>query len=477
MSENTSLENTTHIHFIGIGGCGISALAEMALARNYQVSGSDLHPSDFSEKLKAKSVPIFYDHKIENLAPTVNLVVRSAAISDKNIEVKEAQKRDLPVIKHAEFLGLLMEEKYGICVSGSHGKTTTDALIGLILKNADLNPNVEIGGFVKEFSGNCLIGDGRYFVAEACEFDHSFLHLKPNLVILLNIESDHPDYYSNMKSLQKAFVDFLNLVPKDGYIIANDESKEVQEVLKKTKSQAQIVTFGFHEKAEIQIIEDRYLEDTGLWHFQLQGFDKRQKNILPQTQEKANFFNSALPGRHNILNATATIIASEILGISLETVKSTLESFHGVSRRFELVDDRFGIKVYIDYAHHPSQIKETIKSVRRVDIHDLVVIFQPHTYSRTKALFSDFTKSFQKADKLYITDTYVPEGRREKKLKAYTSQELAKKIAKKQDQVFYSGNLENTILKVRENLNIGDLVLILGAGNVYEIAKIILNKD
>ena len=452
-------------------------MAFIAFGQNYLISGSDLHESVYTKKLQEKGISITVGpHKKENVPPDTNLLVRSPAVGDNNLEVIQAKKMSIPVLTHAQLLGILMEDKYGICVAGSHGKTTTDALIGLILKDANLNPTVEVGGYVPEFEGNAIIGESRYFVAEACEFDHSFLHLKPKIAVLLNIESDHPDYYLDIKSLKKAFIYFLDLVPNDGYIIANDESKEVRDVLRRSKSKAQIITFGFHEKAEVKINSERLLENSN-WQFQLTGMEKRRRQIFDKERSGIPLFETSLQGRHNILNATAALIVSDILGVEMTSVRASLVNFKGVGRRFEIVDQQYGITVISDYAHHPSQIKATIKAAKRQDFKRLIVAFQPHTYSRTKALFKEFSHSFLEADQVFISDTYVPEGRKEKVLKGFTSNDLTYEINKYQENVSYSGNLEKTKGNLRNNLKVGDCLLLLGAGDIYNIGKEVLEKD
>lgn len=471
------LNSKVHIHFVGIGGCGVSAVAQIAHERGYIISGSDLAESIYTQKLNTEQIPIDIGrHERTNLPGDTNLVVRSPAIQEDNPEIIEARKMEIPVITHAQFLGILMEDKYSICVSGSHGKTTTDAVIGLILKEAGLDPTVEVGGLVPEFQGNALTGQSRYLVAEACEFDHSFLYLKPNIAIVLNIESDHPDYYDELKDLKKAFMDFLNLVPDDGYIIANDEAKEVREVLRRTKSKAQIITFGFHTQAEIQITNERLLEN-GNWQFQLTGMEKRRRSVLATVGSGLALFETVLPGRHNILNATAALIVSDLLGVDVQVVRKVLTTFKGVGRRFEIVDQRYGITVITDYAHHPSQIKATIKAAKKKGFERLIVAFQPHTYSRSKALFHEFSKSFLEADLTFIMDTYVPVGRNEKVIRGYASTDLARKIKKYQKEVIYSGNLEQTKAKLRNHLKMGDGLLLLGAGDIYKIGKEVLERE
>ena len=476
MKKNSETKEHTHIHFIGIGGCGVSALAQIAHSLDYVVTGSDLNESIYTNKLIDLGIEVAIGkHKKDNVKEGVSLVVRSSAVKETNVEVLAAKKRNIPTIKHAEFLGILMEDRYGICVAGSHGKTTTDALIGLILKEAGLDPTMEVGGYVHDIESNALVGDNRYFVAEACEFDHSFLNLKPDIAIILNIEIDHPDYYPDMSSLKKAFVDFLNLVPDDGYIIANDESPEVREVLSRTKSKANVITFGFHEKAEIKIEQERVLENS-IQQFRLTGMEKREKSILNKINKGMAVFETNLPGKHNILNAVASLIVSDLLGADLQAARKILMEFKGLGRRFEELDRRFGMRVITDYAHHPSQIKATIKSAKQADCKRIIVAFQPHTFTRTKALFEDFTKCFQDGDQVFILDTYIPEGRREKPLPGFTSKDLTKHIQKIQDNVKYVGDLEKAKEEISNFLEVDDCLLLLGAGNIYTIGKNILRE-
>jgi len=444
-----------NIHFGGIGGCGISALAQIALRHGYRVTGSDIAASQYTRKLQSLGIPIFFGHREENIKGA-DLIVNSAAIEMSNPEVRAARKLGIPIVKHSQFLGQLMKHEFGICVAGTHGKTTTDALIGLCLVEAGLDPTIEIGGSVSELQGNVRVGKSQYFVAESCEFNHSFLNLFPRIGIVLNIEEDHPDYYPNLETLKKAFVDFLDLVPAEGSIILRNESEAAREVLAKTKSAAQKVTVGFNKTS------DWWAENVDL---------KRNKTDFEaffRGKSVGNFRLSIL-GRLNVQNALVALAVLKILDVDLENARAVFKKFHGVDRRFEVVYKN-NFEVVSDYAHHPAQIRATIEAAKQQTYRRLVVVFQPHTYSRTQYLFNEFIHAFDGADRLLIAETYLPAGRHEKILPQSSSLVLAEKIGELQAGVEYTGNLTQTVKQLESILQKGDLVLIVGAGDIYQIA-------
>ncbi|HHU18413.1 MAG: UDP-N-acetylmuramate--L-alanine ligase [Anaerovoracaceae bacterium] len=458
-----NLKNFKHIHCIGIGGIGLSAIAEIFIARGYQVSGSDMKESDITDKLIKKGVVIYFDHSEKNIEGA-DLVVYSSAVSPDNPERVAAMISGIPVISRAELLGILMKEyENSIAIAGTHGKTTTTSMISLILENASKDPTLMIGGHLQEINGNVKIGNGQYFVTEACEYMDSFLELNPKIEIILNIDSDHLDYFKDIEHIVKSFDKFANLVPEEGTVIAFDANPFVKSILKDLRSK--VVTFGFNEQC------DYYASDIEFNSFGMPSFKIHNNGEILCTVQLS------IPGEHNIANALAAFACCHSLGISVDSITATLNAFKGTQRRFDVIGvTKNNIKIVDDYAHHPTEIKATLKAAQNIPHNKLWCLFQPHTYTRTLALFDEFAESFDSADKIIMSEIYAA---REKNIYKISSKELVNEIKRVNPtkDVYYFADFEEIANFVLNNAQSEDLIITMGAGDIYKVAEIILEKD
>ena len=458
-----NLKKFKHIHCIGIGGIGLSAIAEIFLTRGYHVSGSDMKESEITDKLIEKGAVIYLGHRAKNIAGA-DLIVFSSAVSQDNPEIAAAIENDIPTASRAEVLGALMKEyENSIAIAGTHGKTTTTSMISLILEHAAKDPTILVGGNLQEISGNVKVGHTGYFVTEACEYMDSFLNLSPKIEIILNIDSDHLDYFKDIEHIANSFDKFANLVPDDGLVIAFDANPFVNRILKELHSK--VVTFGFSEKC------DYYASDIEFNSFGMPSFKIHNDGVVLCTMQLS------IPGEHNIANSLAAFACAHKLGVPVESIASTLESYTGTQRRFDVIGiTKNNIKIVDDYAHHPTEIKATLKAAQNVPHNELWCLFQPHTYTRTLALFDEFAESFDAADKIVMAEIYAA---REKNVYKISSKELVNEIKRTHPEkdVYYFGNFEEIASFVINNAQSGDLVITMGAGDIYKVAEIILEKD
>ncbi|WP_051280682.1 UDP-N-acetylmuramate--L-alanine ligase [Anaerovorax odorimutans] len=458
-----NLSDFKHIHCIGIGGIGLSAIAEIFLYRGYKVSGSDMKESEITDKLMRKGAQVFLGHREKNIEGT-DLVIYSSAVSQDNPELKGALEKGIKAVSRAEVLGSLMDEyKSSIAVSGTHGKTTTTSMISLILENSQKSPTILVGGNLSEINGNVKVGSSDYFVTEACEYMDSFLKLKPNIEIILNIDSDHLDYFKDIEHIVSSFSKFANLVPKDGMLIAYDANPFVSSIIENLNKN--VITFGFNERCDYYATDIKF-NSLGLPEFKVNNRGKELCEI-----------HLSVPGEHNIANAVAAFSCCHYLGIDISNIVSTLESYNGTQRRFDVIGvTKDNIKVVDDYAHHPTEIKATLKAAQNIPHNNLWCLFQPHTYTRTLALFDDFAESFEAADKIIMTEIYAA---REKNIYKISAKELVneiKRVYPKKEVYFFSdfNEIANFVINNAEN---NDLVITMGAGDIYKVAEIILEKD
>lgn len=456
-----NLSDYKTIHCIGIGGIGLSAIADILLSRGYQVSGSDMKESDITTNLAAKGARIFLGHRAENVA-NADLIVYSAAVGNDNPELVEAAARNIPAVSRAEMLGTLMDEyENSIAISGTHGKTTTTSMVSLILDRAKLEPTILVGGNLAEIGGNVKVGTSKYFVTEACEYMDSFLSLRPKIEVILNIDSDHLDYFKDIDHIVSSFDKFAALVPAGGMIVAYDANPFVNKVIKDLDN---VVTFGFNASCTYGASNINFNEN-GMPSFDV----NREGNKLGTVQ-------LSVPGEHNILNALAAFACSHALGVDAAVICETLASYHGTQRRFDIVGTTSkGVKIVDDYAHHPTEIKATLSACQNVPHNNLWCLFQPHTYTRTLALFDDFAESFEKADKLILAEIYAA---REKNIYKISSAQLADKIKETypDKEVIFMGDFNEIADYVSENAQRGDLVLTMGAGDIFKVGEMILER-
>lgn len=456
-----NLTDYKSIHCIGIGGIGLSAIGEILLSRGYNVSGSDMKESEITSNLALKGARIFIGHRAENVE-NADLIVYSSAVGTDNPELKEAAKRNIPAITRAQMLGILMDEyDSSIAISGTHGKTTTTSMVSLILDRAKFEPTILVGGNLSEIGGNVKVGTGQYFVTEACEYMDSFLSLKPKIEIILNIDSDHLDYFKDIDHIVNSFDKFTSLIPEDGFVVAYEANPFVNKVIKGIKN---AVTFGLNENCTYYA-RDIVFNENGMPSFDVVKNGKHLARIQ-----------LSVPGEHNILNALAAFSCCHSLGVDAKTIKETLEAYRGTQRRFDIVGTtEKGVKIVDDYAHHPTEIKATLSACQNIPHNKLWCLFQPHTYTRTMALFDEFAAAFEKADILVLAEIYAA---REKNIYKISSRQLAEAIKKTypDKEVIFMDDFGRIADYVSENAQKGDLVLTMGAGDIYKVGDMILEK-
>lgn len=456
--------NFKKIHFIGIGGIGVSALARLFLARGALVGGSDISESEIVSDLKRMGANIFLGHKEENLDNNTDLVVYSPAVPEDNPEFQKAKKLNIVLKSYPEALGMVMAGfKKTIAVSGTNGKTTTTALSGLILENAGRDPTVVIGSKLKNWGGNLRVG-GDYFITEACEYKRAMLNLNPKIIVLTNIEEDHLDYYKDLEDIKSAFAEYVKKLPSDGILIFN----------KNDKASCEVAEFSKVKKLSYTIKVGRATSDFG------NASDLTAKNVLQENGKQSfnlvfqgkdlGMFEIFIPGLFNIYNALAASLLALSLKIDAEKIRETLKDFRGAWRRFELVGEKNGTLIISDYAHHPTAIRETIKGAKKFyPDKKILVVFQPHHQDRTKKLFNDFVESFDEADEVILSEIYEVAGR-EKDEEKISSLDLVKAIQKNGfKNISFAENLQKTKEMIKSKLNDFDIVLIMGAGDIYKI--------
>jgi UDP-N-acetylmuramate--alanine ligase len=438
------------IHFIGVGGIGMSGIAQLCLKQGYSVSGSDINESDNTRKLAGLGADIYIGHSRNNVDGQ-DLVVYSSAIKDSNCELKEAIKKQIPIMQRAKLLASLMNNQTVITVAGAHGKTTTSSLVAHFLTEVGLSPTIAVGGIVGNISNNAKLGLGKYFIAEADESDGTFLFYKSNYSIITNIDIEHLDFYKKFENIKKAFRKYIMNNHKNGCIFWCFADEEIKKIIR--NSNRRNISFGFDKNSDI------YASNIKLGNFKSQ-FDVFFKNKFIDT------FQLCIPGKHNISNSLAVIGLGIELGIGLGKIKSALGSFVGVKRRFQVKYNENDILIVDDYAHHPTEIMATIDTAKRFDKKRFIVIFQPHRYSRMKHLLEKFSQSFFDVDYLFLTDIYAAG---EKKIKGVSSDSLYKLIRKLGKPHTDFIPKDRLIERVSGFVQKGDLVLFLGAGDITKI--------
>ena len=444
------------VHFIGIGGIGMSGIAEILISQGYKVSGSDISESDITRRLASLGAIIHYGHYEKNLEDA-DVVVVSSAIDEKNPEIQAARKGKIPIIQRAEMLAELMKMKTGIAIAGTHGKTTTTSMVATIVQSSGLDPTVIIGGRVDALGGNARLGQGDFLVAEADESDKSFLHLPSTIAIVTNIDNDHLNNYGTIQNIKDAFVDFVNRIPFYGMAVLCQDDENVKSILPRLKKP--FMTYGFSPQSDLQA---KNAETVGfgsrfdVWH--------REKN-LGQVE-------CHVPGNHNILNSLAAIAVGMEIGLSFEQVRDGLQQFKGVRRRFELKGEKNGIRIYDDYGHHPTEVRATLSAARKSWPGRVVTMFQPHRYSRTQDCYDDFVRGFDDTDVLFVGDIYAAG---EAPIEGVNSEKLAEDIRQHgHKSVEYIGDVKEAAAKIAKKLQPGDFFLTLGAGNGYLVGEQLL---
>jgi UDP-N-acetylmuramate--alanine ligase len=448
-----------HVHFTGIGGIGMSGIAEVLLNLGYQISGSDLRLSPITERLVSMGARIYEGHAAANVAGARALVV-SSAVDEQNPEVQEARRLQIPVIPRGELLAELMRLKYGVAVAGSHGKTTTTSLTATILNHAGLDPTVVVGGRVGTMGGsNARLGHGEILLVESDESDGSFLKLAPIIAVVTNIDREHLDHYPSLESIQSAFTEFVNKVPFYGAAIVCLDDPNVQTILPAIKRRT--VTYGAAAQADVEASE------IGCGHF------SSEFRVRYRTTDLGRF-HLRIPGRHNVLNATAALAVAMELEVKPDTIREALEAFSGVDRRFQVRGQERGITVVDDYGHHPTEIRATLDAARLCGFRHIHVLFQPHRYSRTFHLMDEFARAFHQADSVFVMDIYAAS---EKPIEGVTAEALVERIRQFGHRgVEYVGTLDRGVEALAAVARDGDAALTLGAGSVWQGGEKLLEK-
>ncbi|MDO9578866.1 MAG: UDP-N-acetylmuramate--L-alanine ligase [Candidatus Cloacimonadales bacterium] len=444
------------IHFVGIGGIGMSGIAELLMNQGFQISGSDLNSSPITEHLKIKGARIAQGHD-PKMIKDADVVVKSSAVKDDNPEIAAALAHKIPVIRRAEMLSEIMRMSYGIGIAGTHGKTSTTSMVGSVLSAAKLEPTVIVGGIVKNYGSNNLLGSGKYIVVEADEFDRSFLTLSPIIAGITNIEADHLDCYQDLEAVKKAFIEFANKVPFFGSVIACLDDHGVQSVLPCIHKK--ITTYGLSKQANVQAVD-----------ILMKDFKSSFTAIF--NNRKLGRIELNVMGTHNILNSLLAIATGLELDIPFESIQKGLADYNGVFRRFEYKGERDGVIVYDDYAHHPTEIEATLKGVRDSVDNRIIAVFQPHLFSRTRDFFAEFGRSFFQSDVLIVTPIFPA---REKPITGVSGKMIS-------DAAIHSGHKNVHFIKTNEKIvnkietlaQPGDIVITLGAGNIYKFGEAFL---
>lgn len=449
------------IHFVGIGGIGMSGIAEILLDQGFRVSGSDRALSDVTERLRTLGATVFEGHKPENVASDVDTLVYSSAVVQDNPEVLEAQRRKIPIVRRAEMLAEVMRLKYGIGIAGTHGKTTTTSMISLVLMEGGLDPTVIVGGKLSGLGGtNARLGKGDFIVVEADEFDRSFLSITPTIAVLTTLETDHLDCYRDLEDIKGAFIQFANKVPFYGFIVLCLDEPALQDIMPKMRKK-KILTYGLNPQADVQAVDIHFKNNTSTFTVIKNGGE-----LGPLTLQ--------VPGRHNVQNALAAISVGLELGIPFGNIRSGIEKFGGVFRRWELKGEVDGISIYDDYAHHPTECRATLSGAKAGWRRRVVCVFQPHLYTRTRDFYEEFGKAFLLSDVLIVTDIYPA---REEPIQGITG-ELIVNAAKQygHKEVHYVPDKKQVPSFLGTMVKKGDIVITMGAGDIWKYGEEFLQQ-
>lgn len=448
-----------HVHFIGIGGISMSGLAEILHARHFTVTGSDMKESDLTDKLAAEGMEIHYPQSADNIVPGIDVVVYTAAIHPDNPEFRAAEDAGIPMLTRAQLLGEIMRNyKEAINISGTHGKTTTTSMITEILLEAHKDPTVTVGGMLQDIGGNIRVGGQEMFVAEACEYTNSFLSFFPTIEVILNVEADHLDFFKDIDDIRHSFKKFTEKLPKDGLLVINKDIQHVEYFLDDLNCKA--ITFGHGKDADYTanfISFDKFARPTYTLFYKGEALGKVELGVT---------------GEHNIYNSLAAIAVCRELGIDMQAILTALKNFTGTDRRFQKKGTVHGFTIIDDYAHHPQEIAATIEAAKKYPHRKLWVVFQPHTYSRTAALLDDFAGALSQADEIVLADIYAA---REKNTIGISSDDLRKHMLQQNTNVSYIPNFKKIEDFLLENVKEGDVLITMGAGDIYKVGDDLLN--
>lgn len=462
MTNLDELKQYKHIHMIGIGGTSMSGIATILKKWGFYVTGSDANQSELVDKLIENNIPVIIGHDLENIK-RANLVVYSAAIPEDDVEMLEAKRLGIQTMERSTFLGLITKAyKNTICVSGTHGKTTTTSMLSVCFLEAKKDPTIQVGAVLKQIGGNYRVGNSDCFILESCEYVESFLKFHPRTEVILNIDNDHLDYFKDLDHIKNAFVKFVKLLPEEGLLVVNADDENCASLYKNTT--AKIVTFGINNEKCNFVARNISYDNNG---FPL--FDVYRNNTFYKS------IKLSVPGLHNVYNALACIATCHEYGIEKETIKTALAKYTGAHRRFELVGETNGAYVYDDYGHHPTEIKAVYDAMKKKKYNRSWVVFQPHTYSRTKNLLADFAQVLSGFDNIIITDIYAA---REKNTLGISSTDLVNQININRigKKAIYMSDFNEIAKYIRDRVMPNDIVLTIGAGTVTNIGPMIVNS-
>ena len=452
------LKKYKKVHMVGIGGVSMSGIAEILVNFGFQVTGSNNVETETTKKLEKAGIKVSIGHNEKNIIDQ-DVVVYSAAIKQDNPELVAAKSKNIPIIERADFLGELTRcYKDTITISGTHGKSTTTSMVSLCFLKALKDPSIQVGADIKQLDGNYKVGNSEYFIIEACEYVESFLKFSPKSEIILNIDNDHLDYFKNFENIKKAFVKYVKLLPNDGLLVVNGDDKNALNLIEYTNATS--ITYGISNKNTDFFAVNIVFDNNGFPEFDVYA--------------KGEFYGRiklSIPGMHNVLNALACLALCDYYGINLNSIQKALLSFTGANRRFEFKGTVNGANIYDDYGHHPTEIVATAKALMNKKYNKSWVVFQPHTYSRTKNLMDDFAKALLNFDNIIILDIYAA---REKNTYGVTSKDLADKISSLGKDALYIPDFNDCVKYLKENLQENDIVITQGAGTVTEIGPMLL---
>ncbi len=458
------LNELKKVHFIGVCGIGISAIARLLKSAGKDVSGSDIKSSPICDNLEKIGIKIKIGHSEKNVSEDIDLVIYSPAVPDNNQELEKAKRTGIRTINYPQALGLIFNDKTGIAVCGTHGKSTTTAMIGLVLDDAELDPSIIIGSIIPRYNSNLRLGKSKYFVAEACEYKRSFLYLRPKITILNNIELDHTDYYRDIDDLRNAFREFVGNLPHDGILICNGDDLNIKILnteIKVNYPELKIISFGQDKENTLQVSDFRF--EIGITKYRVSYLGK----------DLGEFY-IRVPGLFNLYNSLATISLGLVLDISVENIRESLANFAGIWRRFEIKGIYKNTLIVSDYAHHPTAVKMTIEAAKNFyPRRRIFAIFQPHQHNRVNELYKYFLECFNAADVIILSEIFDVAGREEKEDLSLSSLDLVEDIKKNDstmmNRIFYARSLKETRNLIDEKIEDGDLLLIMAAGDMYKI--------
>lgn len=453
-------EQPGHIHFIGIGGISMSGFAELLHSMGFTISGSDWNESKITKHLETLGIQVVYGQRAENITDNIDLVVYTAAVKSTNPEYQEAERRGIPMMERAKMVGQVMKNySSAIAISGTHGKTTTTSIASHLFLEANMDPTISVGGILEAIGGNIRIGHSEHFITEACEYTNSFLQFYPTVGIILNIEEDHMDFFQDIQDIRNSFRKFAERIPAHGTLIINADIPSYEEITKDLP--CKVLTYALEAPADFTAENIRYNE------FGYGSFD-----LLVQGKKEGHFSLSVV-GRHNISNSLACLALASLYSIDTDTAQQALLAFHGTQRRFEYKGKCNGFTIIDDYAHHPTEITATLTSAHKYPHNTLWCVFQPHTYTRTKAFLKDFAKALTEADKVILTDIYAA---REQDPGDISSKDIVRELQLLGKEAYYISSFQAIEKFILKNLVDGDLLITMGAGNVVEIGQNLLNQ-